>query len=127
MNAIPTTCPFCGGEMTVTRLHCNDCDTSIEGRFSSGHFSQLTPEQFKFLETFIRCEGKFTRMETELNLSYPTLRNRLQEVIQALGYETTFDETVGLSDQARQKILEDLDSGTITAEEAMRLLQEGGS
>lgn len=125
MNAIPNTCPFCGGEITVTRLHCNDCDTSIEGRFSSGHFSQLTPEQFKFLEAFIRCEGKFTRMETELNLSYPTLRNRLTEVIQALGYETTSgDEPPGLSDQARQKILEDLDAGIITAEEAMRLLQE---
>lgn len=125
MIAILTTCPFCGGEMIVTRLHCNDCDTSIEGRFSGGYFSQLTPEQFKFLETFIRCEGKFTRMETELNLSYPTLRNRLQEVISALGYETSvIEEPGGLSDQARQKILDDLDRGAITAVEAMRLLQE---
>jgi hypothetical protein len=125
MIAIPTTCPFCGGELSVTRLHCNDCDTTIDGRFSGGHFSQLTPDQFKFLESFIRCEGKFTRMETELNLSYPTLRNRLQEVIHALGYETSNgEEPGGLSDQARQKILEDLDTGAITAEEAMRLLQE---
>jgi hypothetical protein len=125
MIAIPTTCPFCGGEMFVARLHCNDCDTTIEGRFSGGHFSQLTPDQFKFLETFIRCEGKFTRMETELGLSYPTLRNRLQEVIHTLGYETSAgEEPVGLGDQARQKILEDLDSGAITADEAMHLLQE---
>lgn len=126
MIAIPNTCPFCGGELTVTRLQCHDCDTSIEGRFSGGHFSQLTPEQFKFLETFIRCEGKFTRMENELNLSYPTLRNRLTEVIHALGYETPAEEeSIGLTDQARQKILEDLDNGLITAEEAMHLLQEG--
>jgi hypothetical protein len=124
MNTLPTRCPLCGGEVTVTRLYCRDCDTTIEGRFSGGPFSQLTPEQLSFVETFIRCEGKITRMEIELGLSYPTIRNRLLEVIRTLGFEPGGEEPTRLSDAERQKILEDLDQGRISAEEAMRLLQE---
>ena len=64
-------------------------------------------------------------MEVELDLSYPTIRNRLQEVVRALGYEPGGEEPItGLSDTERQRILEDLDQGVISAEEAMRLLQE---
>ena len=124
MNTLPTRCPLCGGEVTVTRIYCRDCDTTIEGRFAGGPFSQLTREQLAFVETFIRCEGKITRMEVELELSYPTIRNRLLEVIRALGYEPGGEEPVRMSDEERQKILEDLDQGRISAEEAMRLLQE---
>jgi hypothetical protein len=124
MNTLPTRCPLCGGEVTVTRIYCRDCDTTIEGRFAGGPFSQLTPEQLGFVETFVRCEGKITRMEIELGLSYPTIRNRLLEVIRALGYEPGGEEPGGLSEVERQTILEDLDQGRISAEEAMRLLQE---
>jgi hypothetical protein len=127
MNQIPSRCPLCGGELAVTRIYCRDCDTTIEGRFSAGGpFSQLTPEQLNFMITFVRCEGKITRMENEIGLSYPTIRNRLQEVIRALGFEpgSSDDNTTGASEQRRQKALEDLDSGLISAEEAMRILQE---
>jgi hypothetical protein len=118
---------LCGGEITVTRIHCQECDTTIEGRFAGGPFSQLTSEQLNFLEIFIRCEGKISRMEAEVDLSYPTIRNRLHEVIRALGYEPGGgEEPAGLSPDERQGILEDLNTGRITAETAMRLLQERG-
>ena len=125
MNTLPTTCPICGGEITITRIHCRDCDVTIEGRFVGGHFSQLTPEQLDFIETFVRCEGKINRMEGEIGLSYPTIRNRLHEVIRALGYEPgSGDEAGGLSDEERQNILEELDTGHISVDQAMLLLQE---
>ena len=79
------------------------------------------------METFVRCEGKITRMEQELELSYPTIRNRLHEIIRALGYEPGGEELFGISDEERQRILEDLDAGKISAEEAMHLLQESES
>ncbi len=120
-----TRCPICKSEMNVTRLHCPSCDTVLEGRFTAGQFSNLSSEQLDFIFTFVRCEGKLTRMEEELNLSYPTIRNRLHEVIRALGYEPGGEEPItGLTDVERQRILEDLDKGVISAEEAMRLLQE---
>lgn len=125
MNTLPTKCPLCGGEISVTRLYCRDCDTTIEGRFVGGPFSQLTQEQLDFVETFVRCEGKISRMEGEIGLSYPTIRNRLHEVIRALGYEPGGgDDLSGLSDDERQRILEDLDKGLISVEKAMLLLRE---
>lgn len=124
MHTIPTQCPFCGGEVTVTRVNCRSCDTTIEGRFTVGAFAQLNAKQLSFIETFVRCEGKINRMESELKLSYPTIRNRLHEIIRALGYEPGGEEDSGLSEDARRKVLEDLDAGNINYEEAIKLLEE---
>jgi len=115
-------CPVCGGELTVTRLHCDTCDTTIEGRFANGAFAGLTGEQLDFIETFIRVEGRMNRMADEMSISYPTLRNRLHEVIRALGYEPGKEEVPEISDEKRRSILEELDSGKISAEDAMKLL-----
>jgi hypothetical protein len=142
MNTLPSVCPFCHGELYVTHLYCRECDTNIEGRFVAGVFSQLKPEQLAFVEnfvtrlnaeqlnfvqTFIRCEGKIKSMEAEMGLSYPTIRNRLNEVIEALGYEPGgADESsfTAISEARRLSILEELDAGRISAEEAMRMLNE---
>jgi hypothetical protein len=124
MHPLIGTCPVCGEELQVTRLHCRACDTSIEGRFSVGAFDRLGPEQLMFAETFIRCEGKLNRMEKELGLSYPTLRARLNELILAMGYELGQEEPPppGVSDEERRQILDDLASGKLSSEDAVRLL-----
>lgn len=125
MNVLPTKCPLCGGDLTVTSIHCRDCDTTLEGRFEAGPFSQLSRDQLEFVLTFVRCEGKINRMEDEIGLSYPTIRNRLHEIIRALGYEPGAGELpLGLTELERQRILNDLDKGLISAEEAMQLLKE---
>ena len=122
MYSALTRCPVCKSELTVTRLHCPSCDTTVEGRFAAGHFANLSPEQIEFIVTFVRCEGKINRMEQEIGLSYPTIRNRLQEVIRALGFEPGKDE-LPMDQDARNAILADLDAGKISAEDAMRRLK----
>lgn len=87
MNPVLTQCPVCKDELVITHLQCQTCNTSIEGHFFSGPFASLSREQLAFIEVFIRLEGKLSRMEGELGLSYPTIRNRLHEVIRAMGYE----------------------------------------
>lgn len=124
MHRHPSACPVCGGDLIVTSLVCRECDTRLEGRFEPGAFSQLNEEQLAFVELFIRNEGKITRMEADMGLSYPTIRNRLMEIIRALGYEPGEDEFAGLSDEERKRILDDLDRGVINYEEALRLIQE---
>jgi len=119
-------CPVCGEDLTVTRLHCRQCDTTLEGHFSqvTGPFSQLSQEQQNFVLAFVRCEGRFTRLEEELSLSYPTLRNRLNEVIRGLGFEPRKDETPEvLTPEKRREILDELAKGNITPGEAQRLLR----
>lgn len=123
MHSIPGECPVCRGEILVTRLACRECDTVIEGRFIAGPFSQLDSDQLVFLELFIKNEGKITHMEKDLGLSYPTIRNRLHEIIRSLGYEPGKEENLPLSEEDRRKILEDLNSGKITSDEAMGMLR----
>jgi hypothetical protein len=123
MHSAPTRCPICQSEMEVVRLHCPSCDTSIEGHFESGNFANLSREQLEFMITFVRCEGKINRMEQEVGLSYPTIRNRLHEVIRALGFEPGKEEVTEISDEKRRSILEDLDAGKISADDAMRILR----
>jgi len=117
-------CPVCGDVLVAVRLHCRNCETSIEGQFTIGHFERLSAEQLAFVETFVRCEGKINRMEEALSLSYPTIRSRLREVIRALGYETASgDEAAGPADEDRRKILDDLAEGRITSDQAVQLLR----
>ncbi len=108
--------------MEIRRLHCRHCDTAVEGHFSLDRFFHLTAEQLQFAETFIRCEGKITRVEEDMGLSYPAVRARLHALIRALGYEVG-PEPTGVSPEERRRILEDLAQGKISSEDAVELLQ----
>jgi hypothetical protein len=78
-----------------------------------------------FVETFVRLEGKITHMEKELGYSYPTIRKLLHDVIRALGYEPGGEEDLsGLSEEERQTVLNDLEAGKISYEEALKKLRE---
>ena len=122
MNPVIGQCPICRESLHVTRLHCRNCDTSLEGHFALGRLYQLSPDQLSFIETFIRCEGKINRVEQEIGMSYPAVRARLTEVIRALGYEVG-EEEKGVSEEARRDILAQVSRGEIPAEEAIQLLK----
>lgn len=132
MLPLPRQCPMTGGAIVVTRFYCPEAGISIEGNFAvePAPFSQLTPDQLKFVEIFVRNEGKLNRMEDELGLSYPTIRSRLLEIIRALGYEPGKDEAPPSSPPAapqpdRKAILAELDAGRISFDDAMQRLQGG--
>ncbi len=127
MNPLPTACPICqASDLTVTGFFCRECDSRVEGRFQvETPFGGLTPDQMEFAATFIRCEGKFNRMEEELGMSYPTLRGRLHEMIRAMGFEPGRDEPAALPEKARRQILAQLEAGEIDYEAAMEQLQGG--
>ena len=115
-------CPVCGDVLSVTRLHCRNCDSALEGQFTLGRFYQLSPQQLSFIETFIRCEGKLTRLQDELGMSYPTARARLTGVIRTLGYEVDEEEEQITPDE-RKTILERLATGEISSQQAVELLK----
>jgi hypothetical protein len=138
MLPLPRRCPLTGGPIVVTRFYCPDADVSVEGRFAveSPPFAQLSPDQLKFVEIFVRNEGKLNRMEDELGLSYPTIRSRLHEIIRTLGYEPGKDDAsappVPPAPPApaapavdRKTVLADLEAGRLSFEDAMKLLQGG--
>lgn len=110
-------CPICGKEMVITRIKCEDCGTEISGSFSLPTlFLNLSEDQIEFIKIFVKCRGNIKEVEKELGISYPTVRNKLNEVIIAMGYKVE-------EDGVREKILEDLERGEITVDEAVRLLK----
>ncbi len=126
MYLTPSRCPVCGDTLTVTRLSCPSCDTSIEGRYRFSRLEQLAPEQLGFVELFVRCEGKLNWVAQELKVSYPTVRARLDEVIRAMGYEVREAppaEERQRASEHRQAILDDLAAGRISPADAIRQLQ----
>lgn len=123
MNPVIGQCPICRDQLEVTRLHCRNCDTALEGHFALGRLYHLSKEQLEFVETFIRCEGKITRVEDEIGMSYPAVRARLNEVIRALGYEVGETQKETLSEEERRSILAEIANGNLSAEEALELLK----
>lgn len=123
MNPVIGQCPICQEPLHVTKLHCRNCDTTVEGHFSLGSLFNLSPQQLNFVEIFVRCEGKINRVEQEIGLSYPAVRARLTEVIRTLGYEVGHSAKEVVSEEERQDILSQLSEGKLSAEEAVELLR----
>lgn len=128
---MPHRCPVCDHEMKISKLTCTFCPTKIEGEFSSCKFCRLPAEQLIFMEAFIKCRGNIKEVEKELGISYPTVRNRLDSVIEALGYGVDKDrppedekESSSEESQRRQGILEALERGEITAQEATHQMRK---
>ena len=118
-------CPVCNSGLDVTRLHCPHCDTGIEGKFAVCKFCQLPADQKAFAEVFIKCRGNIKEVEKELGISYPTVRSRLETLIESLGYRS---QPVPKDDpetkERRKEILEELNEGKISSEEAIALLRK---
>jgi hypothetical protein len=120
----PGLCPVCGEPLLVTRLSCNHCQSRLEGEFDSCKFCRLPAEQREFVEVFIKCRGNIKDVEKELGISYPTVRNRLDGAIEALGYQVESNTAAAEKDEYRQEVLRALENGEITAADATRQLRK---
>ncbi len=113
-------CPVCNEDMIITELSCEKCRTVIKGRFEPCKFCRLTKQQKYFAEVFIKNRGNIKEIEKELAVSYPTVRNKLDEVIEALGYRVDVKE----NSVSRKEVLDKLSKGEISKEEALKLLND---
>lgn len=130
-----STCPVCSNELSVTRLHCRACGTTLEGEFSVGRFGRLSREQLALLESFLRSRGNLREMERELGLSYPTVRSRVEALVRALGFGPRADAEEAVPEagdvatdaaSARKDLLERLARHEIGAEEAAAAIRDLG-
>ncbi len=123
MRKILEQCPTCGQELEITHLRCTFCETEISGRYQPCRFCKLSPDSFRFLESFVRNRGNVKDMERELGISYWTVRSRLNDVIEELGFEVDSDREQEMKAR-RQEILEQVARGEISAAEAANLLSQ---
>ena len=137
MYPVPTECPVCHDDLHVSQLVCHTCGAEIRGHFEMDRLSQLIPEQRYFVEVFLLCEGKLNCVQDELGISYPTVRNRLDEIIHALKRERTVESPVpdvppvqpatpihAVDTAQHQEILDRLARQEINLDEALQLLEE---
>ena len=109
--------PISGEELIVTRLECPRSGVLIEGAFSLGWLAKLSGEQLAFVGKFLEQRGNLQKLAPELGVSYNTARNRLDDIVSALGGSS---EKPALD---RLSVLKQLRSGEVSFEEAMRLLE----
>lgn len=81
---LPARDPVSGGALVITELQGPETGILIRGRFEMPRFAQLSADQARYLETFLRCRGMLNSVERELGISYPTARARLDAVLRAL-------------------------------------------
>ena len=117
----PTTCPVCGGDYEITKLTCKKCGSELGGHFSGCDFCNLSEQDSFFVLTFLKCRGSIKDVEKELGISYPTVRNKLDNVIKRLGLKSTVSQQ-DIKAQ-RQNIIDRLDKGEITANQAAEELR----
>lgn len=126
LHPLPFRDPFSGNELIVSELLCPESGISLRGRFEIPRYARLDAEQTRFLETFLRCRGVINAMERELGISYPTVRARLDALLQALDLTPVKEDPQRREKGAESKkaILDQLERGEITPEEAKARLKE---
>jgi hypothetical protein len=82
MKILPTTCPACNNRLKVKSLICEQCDTEIQGQYELPPLASLCPDDQAFILDFMKASGSLKEMAKLLGLSYPTVRNRLDEIIE---------------------------------------------
>lgn len=123
MHRIPHKDPVSGGELYISELTSEETGIMIRGNFEIPRYAKLDTEMLDFLEIFLRCRGMLNGVERELGISYPTARARLDTLLGALNLSPIeARERTDKNADKRKKILEQLEKGEITADEAKKKL-----
>jgi hypothetical protein len=116
---VVSACPVCASPLSINRLACTRCDTTIESVLPIPPFFRLPDDLQAFVMTFLRCRGNIREVERELGISYPTVCKRLDLVNALLG-----NSPVAASSAADpNEILGQLERGEISAKDAAQLLK----
>jgi hypothetical protein len=78
---LPQVCPACEGMLSVKKLSCDQCETDVNGHFALPPLACLSAEEQQFVLEFMCCSGSLKEMAKIRRLSYPSVRNLLDEVI----------------------------------------------
>ncbi|MFA6302903.1 MAG: DUF2089 family protein [Legionella sp.] len=119
MGKIITQCPSCSStKLQVTKIECLDCATQFAGVFPIPGLLKLQEEDLRFVLDFVKCSGSLKEMAVKQGVSYPTLRNKLNTLIEVL-------ENIDLhSENSKEEILKLVEAGKISAVEAAKMLRK---
>jgi hypothetical protein len=127
-------CPACGGPFIITECRCRQCQLQIRGEFRPGRFLNLSDDQRTFIRVFLSTRGNLSEVERILGVSYPTIRNKLDEINEILAHRDEDNGRMRLKDngapvvhsmsaeESRKQILQEVAEGKLTPAAAMEKL-----
>jgi hypothetical protein len=107
-----------GSPLVVERVRLPGKGVAIEGSFTLPELARLTLEDQVFVTAFLRSHGSIKEMEQVFGVSYPTIKARLNRIAGLLQFIETDPSP------SRAEVLERLKGGEISADEAIRALEE---
>ncbi|MGP0019845.1 MAG: DUF2089 domain-containing protein [Candidatus Sulfotelmatobacter sp.] len=106
-----------GHPIVVERVRLADKDIAIEGSFELPQLARLDMADQVFITAFVRSHGSIKEMERIFGVSYPTIKARLNRIAGSLEFVETNPTP------SKTEILERLQQGEITAEDAIREME----
>lgn len=123
LKQAPRQCPVCSEALTLTRLACDECGTELSGHFPTCEYCSLSQEDRQTLTVFLASRGNMKEVERHLEVSYPTARIRFDAILSKLGLPAGRDvEPDENEPDGKLDVLDELASGTIDVEEALKRL-----
>ncbi len=126
-------CPSCGGALEIRALGCAVCALELRGSFeapAAGPLGHLSPDQVAFLRLFVTSRGNLSDIERSLGVSYPTVRAKLDDLIEALAGQPAaasapppVQPAALPAPASRREVLEQISTGRLTAQEGLALLR----
>src|SRR5688572_10024962 len=110
-------CPYCSQAMNVTKMTCHACHVAVEGDFPMFRLAALPIEYQRFVEIFVLAGGNLKQIAEQAGVSYPTIRSRLDKVIEALRQQ------IAATQEVRGTILDAVSPGKPDADEAARIIK----
>jgi hypothetical protein len=115
MQVSKAICPDCNKPLEIAKMACPTCTLVMEGNFELSPLTGLSADDQAFVIAFVRNHGSLKKMESIFDISYPTVKNRLNSIAAALdkGFQ---------SPSPNLYVLEQLASGELTVDEALEKL-----
>src|ERR1700731_2854963 len=110
-------CPYCKAAMAVTQMTCGQCRVTISAAFPMSRVAGLPVEHQRFIEMFVLAGGNLKQIAEQVGVSYPTIRSRLDKVIDALRGE------IAKTQRVRGSVLDAVEPGKTNAADAARLIK----
>ncbi|MDC7244414.1 MAG: DUF2089 family protein [Sphaerochaetaceae bacterium] len=110
-----------GKRIVVKKVYIPEDNLTIEGDFQLPQMSTLSEEDQKFIVAFIKTHGSIKQMESIFNISYPTVKNKLNELSKKVdNYGLQIKDVKDTESLSR--VLDKISSGEMKVKDALKEL-----
>jgi hypothetical protein len=81
---LPIICPSCENSLNVSQMKCNNCNTEVNGNYELPLYLKLNRNEQDFILAFFLSSGSIKEMAKQAELSYPTMRNHMDDLIEKI-------------------------------------------